>query len=175
MALESPDLSLVRRLKTKGRYDEALRLLRAWLASDPENPRLLQEIAETLDNQGREEEAIPYYRQALAGDLDVVRRVDAIVGLGSSLRVVGEVAESYRVLEEGVRQFPDHVALKVFFALTLERMGNYGQAIDQLLDVITLTGKAPSLDPYKNSIRYYRAYRHDGRYPSQTTDNIEPR
>lgn len=175
MAGKGPDLSLVRRLKAKGRYDEVLQQLKAWLESDPENPVLLYEMASALDNQGREQDAISYYRQALDSDLDKMHRVDALVGLGSSLRVVGRVGESYGVLTEALEEFPHHQALKVFYALTLERMGNFGDAVSQLLDVIAESGEAESLELYKPAIRQYRDKRHDGVWQaSAATDDTEP-
>ncbi|WP_243239258.1 tetratricopeptide repeat protein [Sulfobacillus harzensis] len=163
MAERVPDLSLVRHLKAKGRYEEAERQLRIWLDEDPENPRLVFEMAVILDNQGREAEAIDFYQSALDGDLDGAHRIDAMIGLGSSLRVVGRVLESYQVLEKAHHEYPHHMALAVFYALTLEQMGNYGEAISTLLQVIAETGREESLDVYRPAIRYYRDHRHDFR------------
>ncbi|MCL5116876.1 MAG: tetratricopeptide repeat protein [Firmicutes bacterium] len=163
MAERVPDLSLVRHLKTKGRFEEAERQLTIWLEEDPENPRLLLEMATLLDNQGREGEAIPFYEGALAGELDRPHRVDAYVGLGSSLRVEGRIHDSEQLMQKAMEEYPHHMALKVFSALTLERMGNYGEAIQRLLDVIVESGRDPSLDAYRPAIRYYRDHRHDGR------------
>lgn len=161
MAETEPDLSLVRRLKAKGRYDEALRQLEAWLTADPDNPILLYEMASGLDNQSLEDQAIPYYRRALDAGLDRVHRVDCLVGLGSSLRVMGRVQESHAVLKQGVKEYPHHLALKVFYALTLEKMGNYGDAIFELLDVIAKPDQKDSLNVYQRAILYYRDHRHD--------------
>ncbi len=163
MAEQVPDLSLVRRLKAKGRYEEAQRQLAIWLESDPDSPRLLFEMALVLDNQGREKDAISYYEAALAGDLDPAHRVDALLGLGSSLRVVGLTHDSHRVMAGAVEEFPHHVGLKVFYALTLEQMGNFGDAISLLLDIIADSGRAESLDAYRPALRYYRDHRHDFR------------
>lgn len=165
MAEMVPDLSLVRHLKSRGRLDEARLRLEAWLNADPQNPRLLYEMAVVLDNQGREDEAILYYQRALSGDLDQVHRVDATVGLGSSLRVVGRVHESFQVLSNALKAYPDHLALKVFLALTLERMGNYGDALSELLDVIVESSRSESLDLYRPAIKYSRDHRHDGKLP----------
>lgn len=162
MAEMMPDLSLVRRLKAKGRYEEAQRQLQAWLDADPENPRLLFEMAVVLDNQGLEDDAIPYYQAALSRDLNGAQRVEAYLGLGSSLRVVGRVFESYQVMSSAVEEYPQHLALKVFYALTLERMGNFGDAVTQLLNVVLECGKGDTLDAYRPALRYYREHRHDG-------------
>lgn len=159
---EMPDLSLVRRLKAKGRYDEAQRQLEGWLRADPENPLLLYEMALVLDNQGHEMQAIPFYQDALKRDLDKLHRVDAMVGLGSSLRVAGRIHESYEVLFEASKEFPHHTVVPVFLAMTLERMGNYGDAISTLLQVIAETGRGETLDQYRPALRYLTIHRHDG-------------
>jgi tetratricopeptide (TPR) repeat protein len=162
MEAKTPDLSLVRRLKAKGRYQEAERRLGIWLKEDPENPRLLLEMAELLDNQGREAEAIAYYEEALGHGLDPLHRAEAYAGLGSSLRVVGRINDSHAVLSRAVDEFPQHLALKVFLALTLEQQHNFGQALDQLLEVIVAGVQDPTLEPYRAVFQYYRSHRHDG-------------
>lgn len=132
-----------------------------WLQEDQENPRLLFEVALVLDNQGREAEAIPYYERALAGDLDRTHQIDAYIGLGSSLRVVGRIHESRQIMERALQQFPRHLALQVFYAFTLERIGNFGDALSLLLDVILESAKEESIDAYRPALRYYRNHRHD--------------
>ncbi|MCY0879154.1 MAG: tetratricopeptide repeat protein [Firmicutes bacterium] len=161
MESSTPDLSLVRRLKAKGRYEEAERRLAIWLADDPDNPRLLLEMAELLDQQRREEEAIGYYEAALTHGLDPLHRAEAYAGLGSSLRAVGRIHDSYRVLSEAVREFPQHLALKVLLALTLEKQQNFGEAIDQLLTVILAAAQDPTLNPYRPALQYDLLHRHD--------------
>lgn len=161
MANKEPDLSLVRRLKAKGRHEEAIHQLSVWLEGDPTNPILLYEMALALDNQGRESEAIPYYQNALKAGMDPMHQLHAIIGLGSSLRVVGRLAESHQVLEDGLNQYPGDDALRVFLSLTEERMGNYGDAIGLLLDVIVHSGQSDQLALYRPAIRHYRQARHD--------------
>lgn len=164
----TPDLSLVRHLRGKGRFQEAERQLQEWLKSDPDNPRLLLEMAIVLDNQGAEAKAIEYYEKSLNKGLSQAYRLDALIGLGSSLRVVGRVRESHTVLSQAVQEFPQDDAAPVFYALTLEKMGDFGSAITALLDVILRVGGSPSLNKYYPSLRYYRDYRHD-----QSKDGVD--
>lgn len=158
----APDLSIVRLLKSKGRFAEAERQLKAWLEEDSDNPRLLFEVAVVLDNQGKEDQAIPYYERALSMELDVAHRPEAYIGLGSSLRTIGRIFESHQILSRALAEYPHHMALRVFYAMTLERMGNYGDAISQLMEVIAEAGKDESLDVFRPAIRYYRTHRYDG-------------
>jgi hypothetical protein len=71
------------------------------------------------DAAGEEAQAIPHYERALAGGLPAEVKPRAQLGLGSSLRNVGRVAEAVAVLEAAVREHPTDAALKSFLALAL--------------------------------------------------------
>ena len=59
----------VRALRGDGHFDGALALLSQVLRTDPENARILYEIACTFDPQGKELDAIPFYERAIATGL----------------------------------------------------------------------------------------------------------
>ncbi|AEJ38923.1 chloramphenicol acetyltransferase [Sulfobacillus acidophilus TPY] len=156
-----PDLTLVRHLKAKGRFEEAQAQLQQWLAEDPANPRLLWEMAVLLDNQNKEADAVLYYQRAIELGLDRMHLADAYLGWGSSLRVVGRYSESRQVLERGIAEFPHHAGLKVFHALTLWTLDNYGDAFGELLEVIVKTAADETLEPYRATLAYYRDHWRD--------------
>ena len=56
-------------------------------------------FASAHDRRGEEAEAIPFYRRALALGLDGENRKGALLGLGSSLRNVGQAAEAVELLQ----------------------------------------------------------------------------
>ncbi len=151
-----PDLSMIRHLKSKGRFEEARDQLAIWLESDPENPRLVVEMAFTLDNLGDEAAAIPYYEKALELGLDPTQRPDAYIGLGSSLRVVGRTWAARQLLEKGLEEFAQHPAMRVFYALALFQDHNAGDAFRQLLDVTLREVSSPEFTPYRRALMYYR-------------------
>lgn len=152
----TPDLTMIRHLKSKGRYEEARDQLAIWLEADPDNPRLVLEMGFTLDNLGDEVHAIPFYERALALGLDPADRPDAYIGLGSSLRVTGRTWDSRKVFERALGEFSDHPGIRVFYALTLYQDGNASDAVRQLLDVMLREVVHPDFVPYRQSLRYYR-------------------
>lgn len=153
---EVPDLTMIRHLKSKGRYQEARDQLAAWLEADGDNPRLVLEMAFTLDNLGDEGTAIGYYERAFALGLDVSLRADAYIGLGSSLKVVGRTWQSRKVLEDGLEEFPHHPGMRIFYAFTLFQDGNPADAFRQVLDVAIREVTHTEFTPYRKSIQYYR-------------------
>lgn len=62
----------------------------------------LYEQASAFDFAGREAEAEPLYRQALARELDEQRRPRAVIQLASTLRTLGRVQESIDLLRDEI-------------------------------------------------------------------------
>ncbi len=87
------------------------------------------ERAMAHDREGREAEAIPHYERAISAGLPDDLLPKAMLGLGSSLRIVGRADESVRVLEDAVERFPEHRALPVFLAFSLWTAGRRGEAL----------------------------------------------
>ncbi len=108
------------------------------------------------DSAGREEEAIPHYRRAIELGLEVEDLAPALLGLGSSLRNVGELEESVAVLSEAVARFPEHAALKVFLGYALWSAGRTAEAMRSVIDAVYV---APTADVvrYERAIRGYAA------------------
>jgi tetratricopeptide (TPR) repeat protein len=108
------------------------------------------------DTAGREAEAIPEYRAAIEAGLDDDALLGALLGLGSSLRNVGELEESERILRQAVTRFPDHAALRLFLALTRWSGGHQGDAFRELLEDL-FRADAPGMARYQRAIRGYAA------------------
>jgi tetratricopeptide (TPR) repeat protein len=108
------------------------------------------------DTAGRESQAIPEYRAAIEAGLEDDELLGALLGLGSSLRNVGELEESARVLRQGVTRFPDHAALRVFLALTRWTSGHQSDAFRELVEAL-FRADAPGMARYQRAIRGYSA------------------
>ena len=108
------------------------------------------------DTAGRESEAIPEYRAAIDAGLEDDDLLAALLGLGSSLRNVGELEESEHVLRQAVTRFPDHAALRVFLALTRWSSGHREDAFRELLEGL-FRADAPGMARYQRAIRGYAA------------------
>jgi len=117
-----------------------------------DDPAAAYERASARDSVGIEGEAEPLYRVALAGDLDERRRPQATIQLASTLRLLGRLDESERLLREQLESggMPDET--RAFLALTLVAAGRADEATGH-----ALTALAPHLSRYQRSLAAYAA------------------
>lgn len=104
------------------------------------------------DRAGREEEAIPYYVEALELGLGDPWRPQALLGLGSSYRNVLRHADAIAVLSEATVEYPDNDALRVFLALALWSGGREREAFELLGRVVV---DAADLRGYERAASFY--------------------
>jgi len=120
----------------------------------PDDPIGSFEMASAFDSTGQEDRAIPLYRAALAGGLSGSQRRQATIQLASSLRNLGQVAESVELLSAeraaGSDELDDAVA--AFLALALTSAGREREAVS-----VALTALAPHLPRYQRSLANYAA------------------
>lgn len=120
-----------------------------------EDARALFERAGAYDAAGREAEAEPLYRRALAAGLDDDRRAQAVIQLASTIRNLGKIEESLELLadeydsrdRDGMRD-----AAAAFYALALSSSGDDRRALAVALDAL-----APHLPRYVRSVAGYAA------------------
>ena len=108
------------------------------------------------DSAGREEEAIGEYRAAFEAGIPDEDLLGAMLGFGSTLRNVGELKESERVLRQAVTRFPDHAALRTFLPLTRWELDDKGGAWRELVEAL-FRADAPGMARYERAIRGYSA------------------
>jgi hypothetical protein len=116
-------------------------------------------LASELDGQGREAEAIPHYRAALQMGLSGDNRQRALLGLGSSLRNVGNFTESVDVLRAATEEFPESSPLRAFLALSLCSVGRGNEAAAVLLQLVI---EQVPLDGYEGPLAAYQSEIVDG-------------
>lgn len=114
------------------------------------DPDALYEWASAHDFLGREAEAIPLYREALAAGLSGERRPQAIIQLASSLRNVGDPAAAIDLLEEHAPHAVTGSASQAFLALALHDAGRTDEALR-----IALRALAPTLPLYSRAVAAY--------------------
>lgn len=112
-------------------------------------------LAFAADSAGREEEALGHYRRAFELGVPEEELAGASLGFGSTLRNVGELDESIRVLSEAVERFPEHRALRVFLAFSLWSAARQADALRSLVDALYVGEPAPELERYRRSITGY--------------------
>ena len=118
------------------------------------------EQALALDRQGREREAIPHYRRALAGGLEGDDLHAAMVSLASSLESVGKTQAAIRVLREARRRFPRDVVVILSLALAHYHADQRDLAVRQLANALLNESKDKRLAAYQRVLaRKYHAMR----------------
>nr|WP_025717408.1 tetratricopeptide repeat protein [Paenibacillus sp. 1-18] len=142
-------------LKRTGQAEEARELLLKALEQEPNAAELWYQTAWTHDALGLEREAVSFYEKSLGLTLSAESRKGAILGLGSTYRVLGEYAKAKAWLETGVAEFPDYRPFRVFYAMVLYNLGEYGKAMEGLLMELAETTSDLSTQGYSRAIQYY--------------------
>ena len=142
-------------LRREGRHEQAREVLIAATSSQPHDARLQYAAACVHDALGREAEAIPFYRRALAGELPPDERRSAFTGLGSTYRTLGRYDDARDTLRAGLIEFPDAHEMTVFLAMTLHNLGEHKRAIESLLKLVVATTADPEIKAYGPAIEFY--------------------
>jgi len=123
----------------------------------PADARLTFEYAGALDAAGREQEAIPLYRESLDAGLREPHRHRARIQLASSLRVTGQSDLAYALLTELAAERPGSVAVEAFRALAGVDSGQATRAVADLVDTLLHhAGDEDSLS-YREALQAYAA------------------
>ena len=133
------------------------RLLLALLDADPDDPRLMYEWAGALDADGLTAQAVPAYRASLRDGLREPHRHQAMIGLGSSLRVLGRPGEAVEVLTQVVAERPESAAAQAFLALALLDSGHGDQAVRLLVESLVAHAGADDDRGYAPALLRYAA------------------
>ena len=131
--------------------DLAIEDMRSLVQERPaRDPDATYEWASVHDFTGREAEAIPLYREALANGLAGDRRAQAVIQLSSSLRNVGNAQEAVDLLKDFADDTVAGAASQAFLALALHDAGQPAAALR-----IALRALAPTLPLYSRAISSY--------------------
>ena len=118
-----------------------------------DDPRIVYEYANVLDYLGREREAIPLYREALKKGLSGKYRDMCLIQLASSLRLVGDLNESYEILSDLYGKTGEPSSL-LFLSLTLIGLGRKDDALCMMLRHV-LGGSEGFLEEYRRALTQY--------------------
>ena len=110
----------------------------------------LFELGGVHDALGLEDDAIPYYRQAIEAGLEGERATRVFIQLASTLRNVGASAEAVATLESMPTAGNDEAARQAFLALALYDEGRFGDALRTALLALI-----PTLDAYGRALKEY--------------------
>jgi predicted Zn-dependent protease len=143
-------------LRDAGELEQSCALLLQLTEEFPEDAELWYQCAWSHDRAGLEDEAVPLYHRAVeTPGLSPTHRVEALLGLGSTYRVLGRVNESRQLLSAAVAEFPDHRALRVFLAMTSFDAGQQGAAFGAVLATLVDVADDDSIAEYARPLRLY--------------------
>ncbi|MFB7590136.1 tetratricopeptide repeat protein [Streptomyces sp. NPDC056169] len=160
-------------LREAGRKEEARELLVALAARRPDDAEVAYQTAWAHDVLGLEAEAVPYYERALAKTetgtgnetgtgsttsspgLTPDDRRGALLGLGSTYRILGRYEDAVTLLTGAVEEFPEDGSLRTFLAMALYNTGQHHESVRTLLRLLAATSEDPSVREYRKAIEYY--------------------
>lgn len=140
--------------RAHGQFNQLLPRLQDLDARHPHVAEIAYQIAWTCDTLGRLEPALAAYEKAVALGLPPNELSNALIGLGSTLRQLGQLERSAEVLRTGKLQFPDNREFDVFLALTLHAQGQHAAALSLALETLIDTTDDPGLTAYGRALRH---------------------
>jgi tetratricopeptide (TPR) repeat protein len=153
-----PELDAIVGARHGGQVTTLLARLQDLDRRHPNVAEINYQLAWTCDVLGRNAEALPYYERAVSLGLPPNELANALIGLGSTLRQIGQHQRSRDVLESGRIQFPDNREFDAFLALTLHDLGEHTRALQLLLHVLIDTSEDVGITAHQRSLRYHAAH-----------------
>ena len=142
-------------LRKKGLFEESRDSLWSLMGSDIEHGVIYLNIAWSYDNQGLEEKALHYYRQALDEPLSGDDYFEAKFGLACTYRCLGHFQEAERIFETLVRDYPSKTEILPFFALCLMSLGKKDAAFKLILALIVKHPPTEAISRYNAALIGY--------------------
>ena len=140
--------------RAHGQAREILPRLKSLDESHPNVAEINFQLAWSCDVLGRAKDALPCYEKAVALGLRPNELSGALLGLGSTLRTLGQLDRSAEVLRSGKTQFPENHEFDVFLALTFHQQGKHTAAMQLVLETLCDTTEDPGLTAYQRAIRH---------------------
>ncbi|MBP1039739.1 tetratricopeptide repeat protein [Vagococcus sp. BWB3-3] len=142
-------------LREAGQALDSCELLKRLVEKQPDSAELNYHCAWSHDVAGLEQEAVPFYEQAIAlGQLSEEALQGAYLGLGSTYRTIGAYEQSQVLLQEAKGVFPKSTVYDVFLGMTLYNLDQHQEAMSLLLKVISQS-QDPDIAMYQKAIAYY--------------------
>ena len=107
-------LAQIMPLLDDGQTEAALQIALQIYAANPDDALANYYCAIAYDTSSQEQKAAPHYERALAQGLTGAERRFALLGLGSTYRVLGEHEKSAAILRQGLAEYADGREFEVF-------------------------------------------------------------
>ncbi|MBU9721648.1 MULTISPECIES: tetratricopeptide repeat protein [Bacillaceae] len=141
-------------LRKRGNHKESNKLLMRLAEEYPDDTSINYQCAWSYDILGEEANAVPFYEKAIKLGLPEKDLEDALLGLGSTYRTLGEYEKSKNTFEKGMGLFPNNRAMHTFYSMTLYNLNEHSKAMELLLKCLIDTTKDPEISSYKKAIEF---------------------
>lgn len=149
-----PELDAILGARHGGRTEHLLDLLRKLDARHPNVAEINHQLAWTLQTSGAPADSLSYYEKAVALGLTPNEHANALIGLATTLRSLGQAARAAEVLRSGQLQFPDNREFPVFLALALHDLGQHSEALRLALIALADTSDDPGVTAHQRTLRH---------------------
>lgn len=149
------EIQKAKSLRKAGASAEAFAAVQNALKVHPRSAELNYLAASICDAERTKAEAVPFYLQSLELGLKGHDRRDALLGLASTYRSLGEYEKSKKTFEMGIIEFPQYHPYNVFLALTEFNLNRPEEAIKILLDVLIQTTADQEIRSYERALKFY--------------------
>jgi len=150
-----PSLDAITGARHGGQTDGILDQIQGLTTQYPHVAEIAYQLAWTLDSLGREAEALPHYERAILLGLPPNEQSGALIGMGSTLRNLGNLDRAEAVLTSGQTQFPDQPEFAAFLALVHHDQGKHTAALQLAMETLLNTSEDPGITAYQRALRHY--------------------
>jgi len=167
-------LSYAIALRKNKKYDQSRMRLFSLLKSSKDKGPLYLHIAWSYDNQGREEQALKYYQQALGETLGVEEEFEAIFGLACTARCLGRQAEAIGYFELLLQRYPTHNEVVPFYALCAMELQETSLANRLLMELVISHPPTEAIVAYQATLANYWQELHVATKQSEANNSSQP-
>ena len=142
-------------LREDEKHEEARTTLLQLHSEYPDDAQVNLQSAWIHDLLGLEREAIPFYESAVALGLSGDDLQNALLGMGSTYRCIGEYHKAKETFEKAIGHFPNNNEFRVFLSMTLYNLNEHNKAMEMLLTSLLDTTKDEGILGYERALRFY--------------------
>ena len=142
-------------LRKNKHYSQSRKRLFSLLTTATDKGAIYLHIAWSYDNQGREEQALDFYQQALGYPLCADDEFEAAFGLACTTRCLGRYAEAARHFERLLIRYPARTEIVPFYALCAVALQDTALASRLLMGLVITHPPTDAIAAYQSTLAGY--------------------
>lgn len=142
-------------LRKNKHYSESRKRLFSLLTTAVDKGPIYLHIAWSYDNQGREEQALDFYQQALGETLCAEDEFEAAFGLACTARCLGKFTEALILFERLLSHYPARSEIIPFYALCALDIQDTTLASRLLMELVITHPPTEAISVYQSTLKGY--------------------